>query len=68
VDQTDVAQGRDKWCALVNVVNLPVPKNVENFLTSWGAIRFSIRTLLHAVSQLCDLLSLCSVQWVTAGL
>jgi hypothetical protein len=62
VDQTDVAQGRDKWCALMNVVNLPVPKNSENFLTSCGTIRFSIRTLLHVVSQLCDLLSLCGIQ------
>ena len=34
MDQTHVAQGRDKWCAVVNVMNLPVPKNAENFLTS----------------------------------
>ena len=57
-----------RWCALVNVMNLPFLTNAENFLTSWATISFSIRALLHVVSQLCDLLSLCSVQWVTAGL
>ena len=31
----DVAQGRDRWLALANVVmNLPVSSNAGNFLTS----------------------------------
>jgi hypothetical protein len=35
VDWNDLALDRDRWWALVNVVmNLRVPKNVGNFLTS----------------------------------
>ena len=34
-DWIDVAQDRDSWLALKNVVmKLQVPQNVENFLTS----------------------------------
>ena len=40
----------DKWRALVNeVMNIRVPQNVENFLTSWGTPRFSRRNLPHGV-------------------
>ena len=35
IDWIDVAQDRDSWLALKNVVmKLQVPQNVENFLTS----------------------------------
>ena len=35
MDWIDLAQDRDRWQALVNVVmNLLVPQNAENFLTS----------------------------------
>jgi len=34
-DSIDVAQDRDNWLALMNVVTrFRVPQNVENFLTS----------------------------------
>jgi len=34
-DWIDVAQDRDSWLALMNVVmKLQVPQNLENFLTS----------------------------------
>jgi hypothetical protein len=40
----------DKWQALVNeLMNIRVPQNVENFLTSCGTPRFSRRNLLHGV-------------------
>jgi hypothetical protein len=45
-----LAQDRDRWRALVNtVMNLLLSQNTGNFLTSWGTISFSIRTLLHEV-------------------
>ena len=35
MDWIDLAQGRNRWCALVNaVMNLQVPYNAGNFLTS----------------------------------
>jgi len=35
MDWIDLAQDRDKWWALVNVImNLQVPQNAGNFLTS----------------------------------
>ena len=35
VDWIKLAQDRDRWQTLVNaVMNLPVPQNVGNFLTS----------------------------------
>jgi hypothetical protein len=46
----DLALDRDRWRALVNtVLNLSVPLNVGNFLTSLGPASFSERTLLHVV-------------------
>jgi len=48
VDWIDVAQDRARWRTLVNaLINLRVP---QNFLTCWGTVSFSGRTLFHRVS------------------
>jgi len=51
LDWISLAQGYDRWQALVNVVmNFQVPQNRGNFLTSWGPVSFSGRTLPHGAS------------------
>ena len=46
------AQDRDGWRTLVSLVmNLWVPGNAENFLTSCKPVSFSRRTLHHGVSK-----------------
>jgi hypothetical protein len=50
LDLIDVAQDSDRWRALVRaLMDLRAPYNAGNFLISWKPVRFSRRTLLHAV-------------------
>jgi hypothetical protein len=52
MDCTDVARHRIRWRKIVNaVMNIRVPLNVGNFLTSREPVSFSRRTLLHEVSE-----------------
>jgi hypothetical protein len=46
----DLAEDRNRWRALVNAaMNLRVPENAKNFLTSSVPVRFSRRSLIHGV-------------------
>jgi hypothetical protein len=52
MDWIGLAQVRDRWRTLVSaVMNLGVPWNAGNYLTSCKPVSFSRRTLHHGVSK-----------------
>ena len=52
MDWIGLAQDRERWRTVVSaVMNLRVPSNVGNFLTSCKPVSFSRRTLHHGVSK-----------------
>jgi hypothetical protein len=52
MDWTELAEDRGRWRALENgLMNLLVPQNAGNFLTSCKLVSFSRRVLLHGVGK-----------------
>jgi hypothetical protein len=48
LDLVDLAPYRNRWWAFVNaVMDILIPYNAGDFLTSWGSLRFLGRSLLH---------------------
>jgi len=53
MDWFDLTLDMDRLRTLVNgVINIRVPQNAWNFLTSWELVMFSRRTLLHGIIKL----------------
>jgi hypothetical protein len=51
MDWIDLTPHRDNWFNILNMlINLRIPCNAGNFLTSLGPISFSRRTVHHGVS------------------
>jgi hypothetical protein len=51
MDCIDLAQNRDRWCAVLNVVmNLQVSKNMGNFLSRCRSVSISGRALFDGIS------------------
>ena len=52
MDWIDLIRDMDRWRDLINaVINLQVPYNAENFLTSREPVIFSRKILLHGVRK-----------------
>jgi len=52
MDWIGMAQDRERWRTLVSaVMNLRIPCNAGNFLTSCKQVSFSRRTLHHGLSK-----------------
>ena len=68
MDWIGLAQDRETWRTLVSaVMNLRVPWNEGNFLTSCKPVSFSRRTLHHGVSKwVCIAGNLLNREWVNA--
>jgi hypothetical protein len=62
MDWIDLAQDKDQWRALVNTrMNLRVPYNVRNFLSSCMIGGFSRRAHLQNVAVACVQICICSL-------
>jgi len=52
MERIDLAQATDRWWDILKVVmDIHVPKNSGNFLTSWGSVSFSKKTVVHGVNN-----------------
>lgn len=67
MDWIHQAQNRGQWQAYVStVINLWVPYNAGNFLTSWTAVSFSRRIMFHRVKGFVDVCFIMSYTLITS--